>query len=308
MGRCLFIFIYSSLIFLLALTLPSIVLAENLVTNSDFETFDQSNFTGWSKNYSTLSLSQEIETAQVHSGSYSAKLKSTSNSSKYLYQTIASVEGTIKLSAWAKNISGDNFTSFVRISWYSTIDGTGSEITSSDSQTVSQKGEWQNISVSAKKPDSAKSLKAKLIVDPSSASEVSAIFDEVTLEHVTPLSFSLSVPEKVAIGDEFETKVDDGLKIIKIFEALNFKAVVKVEKIRKIWEFGDYEIALDRVKGLGDFVEIEYIGKDENVDPVGVQKEMISFLKGIGVGEITLNDQGYAFLLLFPNEGRYEVV
>ncbi|KKR80863.1 MAG: hypothetical protein UU73_C0002G0153 [Candidatus Daviesbacteria bacterium GW2011_GWA1_41_61] len=38
------------------------------------------------------------------------------------------------------------------------------------------------------------------------------------------------------------------------------------------------EIEIDKVKGLGDFVEIEYIGKKE-VDPKKTAQQMIQFLK-----------------------------
>ena len=108
-------------------------------------------------------------------------------------------------------------------------------------------------------------------------------------------------PEKSSYCDEYETKVEDLDKIKKIFEILNFKLLLKVDKIRKTWIYKDYEIDLDTVKGLGDFVEIEYIGKEE-VDPDKITKEMIDFLKKIGCGEIKRNYVGYPFQLLFPGE------
>ena len=87
---------------------------------------------------------------------------------------------------------------------------------------------------------------------------------------------------------------------------LNFKSLVKVDKIRKIWEYQDYEVAVDSVKNLGDFVEIEYIGKDRNVDPKKVTEEMINFLKSVGCKKIKRNYVGYPFQLLFPEEVKFE--
>jgi len=107
--------------------------------------------------------------------------------------------------------------------------------------------------------------------------------------------------------DEFETKIEDVAATKKILEALNFKNIVIVDKTRKIWEFEDFEIAIDSVKDLGNFVEIEYIGKDENIDPKKVTKEMITFLKSLEVGKITRNHVGYPFLMLFPDEVEYEI-
>jgi predicted adenylyl cyclase CyaB len=108
--------------------------------------------------------------------------------------------------------------------------------------------------------------------------------------------------------DEFETKIEDLDKTKKILEALNFKIITTVDKTRKIWEYQDYEIAIDSVASLGDFVEIEYIGQEDKINPEEVTAKMISFLKNIGVGKITRNHVGYPFLLLFPDEVKYEII
>lgn len=106
--------------------------------------------------------------------------------------------------------------------------------------------------------------------------------------------------------DEYETKVEDLNQIKKILDILNFKSLVKVDKIRKTWIYKDYEIDIDSVKKLGDFVEIEYIGKDENVDPKKITEEMIDFLKNLGCGKIKRDYIGYPFRLLFPDEVKSE--
>lgn len=106
--------------------------------------------------------------------------------------------------------------------------------------------------------------------------------------------------------DEYETKIEDLNQLKKILDVLNFKPIVKVDKLRKIWIYKDYEVAIDSVKGLTDFVEIEYIGKDEKVDPKKITEEMINFLKDIGCGKIKINYVGYPFQLLFPKEVKFE--
>ena len=62
---------------------------------------------------------------------------------------------------------------------------------------------------------------------------------------------------------------------------------------------------MDQVKELGDFVEIEYIGK-EQVDPPKTTKEMVDFLKKLGCGKIKRDYVGYPFRLLFPKESEFE--
>ena len=106
--------------------------------------------------------------------------------------------------------------------------------------------------------------------------------------------------------DEYEAKIEDLNQLKKILDVLNFKPLVKVDKIRKTWVYKDYEIAVDSVKGLGDFVEIEYIGREEKVDPKKITEEMINFLKSVGCGQIKRNYVGYPFQLLFPEEVKYE--
>ena len=108
--------------------------------------------------------------------------------------------------------------------------------------------------------------------------------------------------------DEFESKIEDLPAIRKMLEALKFNSLVVVDKVREIWTFEDYEIAIDAVKDLGDFVEIEYIGNDSQMDPKKITDEMILFLKKLGVGKITRNHVGYPFIMLFPDEVEYQVL
>ena len=106
--------------------------------------------------------------------------------------------------------------------------------------------------------------------------------------------------------DECESRVENIDSLRKIFQVLNFRSIAIVEKLRKVWNYKDYEIAVDSVKDLGDFVEIEFKGDDERRDPKEITKEMINFLKGIGCGKIQRNYVGYPFQLLFPEEVELE--
>ena len=106
--------------------------------------------------------------------------------------------------------------------------------------------------------------------------------------------------------DEYESEVEHIDQLEKIFKVLNFKPVTTVDKLRKIWIYKDYEVSIDTVQGVGDFVEIEYIGSDETVEPKSVTAEMIKFLKNIGCGKIERNYVGYPFQLLFPEEVKFE--
>ena len=106
--------------------------------------------------------------------------------------------------------------------------------------------------------------------------------------------------------DEYETRIEKLIPLEKILKVLDFKLLVEVDKIRKIWEYKNYEIAVDSVKGLGDFVEIEYIGEDKKIDPKKLTEEMINFLKDVGCVQIKRDYVGYPFQLLFPDEVKFE--
>ncbi len=114
--------------------------------------------------------------------------------------------------------------------------------------------------------------------------------------------------EKSFYCDEYETKITDLDQLKKTFKALNFRSLITVDKTRKIWLYKDFEIAMDSVKGLGEFVEIEYKGEDQDVNPKEVTERMIQFLKGVDCGKIMINYMGYPYLLLFPKEAKYKEV
>jgi len=107
--------------------------------------------------------------------------------------------------------------------------------------------------------------------------------------------------------DEYETPLEYIEQVRNIFTALNYKKIVTVDKIRKAWQFRDWEVSVDQIRGLGDFVEIEYKGS-ENVNPKEETDKMVNFLKSLDCGKIERNYLGYPFQLLFPDEVNWEVV
>ncbi|MDD5182340.1 MAG: class IV adenylate cyclase [Candidatus Nanoarchaeia archaeon] len=96
--------------------------------------------------------------------------------------------------------------------------------------------------------------------------------------------------------DEFETKVDDIEALKKLFENLNFKELVTVEKNRNMWDYKDTEIAIDDVKGLGNFIELEAKGNFTSIEDA--KKHLYSILREIGAKVGEQDFEGYPFLLL----------
>ncbi len=97
--------------------------------------------------------------------------------------------------------------------------------------------------------------------------------------------------------DEFETEISKPEKLTKLFSALGFKPIVTVEKQRETWVCGDeFEIALDTVKDLGWFIEVEAL-KDFG-GPEKTRERILEFAKSLGVDTSNEDFRGYPFLLL----------
>lgn len=100
--------------------------------------------------------------------------------------------------------------------------------------------------------------------------------------------------------DEYETPLADIDQARKILFALKHRLLTKVDKTRASWRYQDYEVSLDHVEGLGDFVEVEFKGDVVGRNPSDINTQMIAFLKEHGCGKIRRNFVGYPFALLFP--------
>lgn len=97
---------------------------------------------------------------------------------------------------------------------------------------------------------------------------------------------------------EYETEVSSPEELRKILGFLDFKKVVTVAKQREYWDCGDFEVALDDIKGLGLFVEVEAKGQFES--NLKAREECINFIKKLGVkiSEYNHIKKGYPVLLL----------
>lgn len=94
---------------------------------------------------------------------------------------------------------------------------------------------------------------------------------------------------------EFETKIEDITALKNIFESLDFKEIVVVEKIRSTWIFKEVEIAIDEVKGLGFFVELE---SKSNLDFEDAKKLLYKILKELKAETGAQDFRGYPYMLL----------
>lgn len=103
-------------------------------------------------------------------------------------------------------------------------------------------------------------------------------------------------------ADEYETKVENIEAGRRILFAIDARPIITVDKLRKSWNYKDYEISIDTVKGLGEFVEVEYKGGESVSTHADITQAMIKFLKDSSCGTLILNHTGYPALLLGRKE------
>ena len=102
--------------------------------------------------------------------------------------------------------------------------------------------------------------------------------------------------EKTDYCDEFVTNIENPESLKKIFNHLNFKQSIVVEKNRNTWLFKDVEIAVDEIKRLGTFIELEI--KKDFPTPQEAKAYLYEILKQLNaeVGEEDI--RGYPFRIL----------
>jgi predicted adenylyl cyclase CyaB len=86
---------------------------------------------------------------------------------------------------------------------------------------------------------------------------------------------------------EIETSISDGDSMEKLLIALGYKKKMLIEKKRRLYKYGGCEVALDHLKLLGDFVEIEGPG----------EKEINEVQKSLGLENVNHIPKSYAGLI-----------
>ena len=92
--------------------------------------------------------------------------------------------------------------------------------------------------------------------------------------------------------DEYQTLIEDKVQLKKMLSVLKFEKLVSVEKVRLVFKKGDLEVALDNVKSLGFFIEIESEGNLGGFDKT--RKRILDFARILQVNVESIIPGGYA--------------
>jgi adenylate cyclase class 2 len=98
--------------------------------------------------------------------------------------------------------------------------------------------------------------------------------------------------------EEIETSVGDGMEAGRILEKLGFQEEAVVRKERERYRLGEFHVMVDRVEGVGDFVEVEKEGSSYTPE------ELVEFLASLGIGKGAIERRSYLELLLKAEKGR----
>ncbi len=98
---------------------------------------------------------------------------------------------------------------------------------------------------------------------------------------------------------EHELEILDPKKLESILTELGYKRISIVSKMRRKCKFKEFEVCLDAVEGLGNFLEIETM---TDGDAFAAQRDMLKFLAECGIDSAKRAEYGYD-VLYFQKHG-----
>lgn len=84
-------------------------------------------------------------------------------------------------------------------------------------------------------------------------------------------------------SNEFETEVKDFNAMDKIFQNLGLKELVTIDNSKHTFLKDNFEIVVEEVKDLGNFLEVEWMEKDSNKSVKEIKQDIFNFIKSLGL-------------------------
>ena len=98
--------------------------------------------------------------------------------------------------------------------------------------------------------------------------------------------------------DEYEVEIDNSENLDKIFNIIGLEKIAVVDKKRNTFLYLDkYEIALDYVKNLGCYIEIEV--KNYSKNPVDEYSDLLILAKELNLNLDNIDKRGYPYHIIF---------
>lgn len=98
-------------------------------------------------------------------------------------------------------------------------------------------------------------------------------------------------------AEELELNINDEKIMHKMLQTIGFLPKIQIVKRREMTKYKGFNICIDEVEGLGDFIEVEMISEKKN-DKNIIYEEIRKILLEIGVEEQDLRKEKYYEMLL----------
>jgi len=92
---------------------------------------------------------------------------------------------------------------------------------------------------------------------------------------------------------EYETTIGNADQTVHILEGIDLKAYLSINKQRLVGTLKKMELNIDRIEGLGDFMELEVLTEQAEVG----RELLVAFAKELGIAEDCIMTQGYVQLM-----------
>lgn len=104
-------------------------------------------------------------------------------------------------------------------------------------------------------------------------------------------------------SEEYETEVKDLHAMEMIFECLGLEVLIVIDNLKHTYEADNFEIVVEEVKGLGNFIEVKEKHDDDRFSVNEVKAKIFQFIDNLGlnIGE-ELNSGKPELLLNKRNE------
>jgi adenylate cyclase class 2 len=119
---------------------------------------------------------------------------------------------------------------------------------------------------------------------------------EATLTYKGPPVYSAGSKAREEIESHIESPVENLQKHRAILEALGFRSIAEIKKKRRCYLLDGIPVYLDEVEGLGSFIEVGTVVRDEEVS--AMKKKIFSLMERLGFKQEQIVPETYLELLL----------
>lgn len=159
--------------------------------NGDFEQADGAGVPSfWSHYGGSITLGDR----PPHGGAHAARLDSTTDSTKWIYQTLSvDPRAAYAFDAWILDEDSNVSSALLRVSWYAGADGNGTAIASDDSvaRLDSSSGGYRYLTTAAiTAPDTAHTARVRVLLAPASSARATIYVDDAVWRTATDADFA----------------------------------------------------------------------------------------------------------------------